>query len=231
MRKKHYQNVERGFFSHSPRFCFSRTTLYAPIHCLIHIHTTSLHLSSFPLLLHSFLQVFPSCFTPPSLTFALVYLSVSLSFSLNLGVSFKFKFKFKQLHWHDKRESRLGSFSMPGPSQSNSPWPSNLWSGLEYRAVWCWGGAAEPCLLGQICGQPHYGDVSVMFVWGTALTGFLCLELHRLPLSFDLRALLLVGVKCVSVKKFMFETKGFVGVYSCYVHCVCLRVVWVKVQI
>lgn len=58
--------------------------------------------------------------------------SLSLSPSLNLGVSLKFKFKFKQLHWHDKRESRLGSFSVPDPPQSYAPWPSNLCTGLEY---------------------------------------------------------------------------------------------------
>lgn len=95
------------------------------------------------------------------------------SLSSNLYVSLKFKFK--QLHWHDKRGSRLSSFSKSAPSHSYAPCPSNLWSGLEYgvRTVWCWGGAAEACVLGQICGQPHYEHVSIPFVWGTALTGFL----------------------------------------------------------
>lgn len=83
----------------------------------------------FPLL-HFYIRVFPSRFTPPSLT--CFGLSFRLSLSFNLGVSLKFKFKFKQLHWHDKRESRLGSFSVPAPSQSYAPWPSNLGTGLEY---------------------------------------------------------------------------------------------------
>lgn len=48
---------------------------------------------------------------------------------------------------------------------------------------------------------------------GTALTGFLCLELYGLPLSFDPEALLLSVVKCV--KEFIFEIKDFVSMYSC----------------
>ena len=79
-----------------------------------------------------FLTLFPSlhhfCF---GLSFRLS-LSLSLSLPLNLSVSLRFKFKFKQLHWHDKRESRPGSFSVLAPSQSSAPWPSNLCSGLEY---------------------------------------------------------------------------------------------------
>lgn len=58
-------------------------------------------------------------------------LSFRPSLLLNLSVSLKFKFKFKQLHWHDKRASCLGSFSVPAPSQSYVLWPSNLWSALE----------------------------------------------------------------------------------------------------
>lgn len=69
----------------------------------------------------------------------------------------------------------------------------------------------HPCVLGQICGQTHYGHVSIMFVWGTALTAFLCLEQHRLPLSFEPGAPQRADVKCVSARKLILETRGFVG--------------------
>lgn len=119
--------------------------------CLSHIHTTPLHLSQMASPSSSL-----SLTLYPSLTHSCFGLSFRLS--LNLGVSLKFKFKFKQLHWHDKRESGLGSFSVPAPSQSSAPWPSNLWSGLEYglcdveegvrsvdshtmgMSAWCWCG-------------------------------------------------------------------------------------------
>lgn len=132
VRKKHYQNVERGFFLTHPRFVLVRPHSMHRFSVFL-TYTLALHPPSQILPPCSFLSTCLSLTLYPSLAHFGLSFHPSLTLSLNLGVSLKFKFKFKQLHWHDKRKSRLGSFSVLAPSQSYAPWPSNLWSGLEYE--------------------------------------------------------------------------------------------------
>lgn len=102
--------------------------------CFVLVRPHSMHQFSVTPSPASFLSASLSLTLYPSLAHFCFGLSFSLtpSLSRNLCVGLKFKFKFKQLHWHDKRESGPGSFSVPAPPQSDAPWPSNLWSGLEY---------------------------------------------------------------------------------------------------
>lgn len=133
------------------------------------------------------------------------------SLSSNLYVSLKFKFKLKQLHWHDKRGSRLGSFSKSAPSHSYAPCPSNLWSGLEYGLC-----DVEEGQLTLVCWvrsvDSHTMSMSASLSCEGQLWQGFCLELHRLPLSFDPGALLLVLVTCVCQKAHIWRQNVF---HSC----------------
>lgn len=145
---------------------------------LFHIHTTLLRLSQTPS---------PSSFLSTSLPLILypshrslllwsVLPSLSLSLSLSTSVSASNSNSNSNSFIGMTRESLARALSpclpchkatRPGPVTSGLAWSTGC---MMLRR------GSHPSVLGQICGQPHYGHVSVVFVWGTALTGFLCLE-------------------------------------------------------
>lgn len=126
-RKKEYQNVERRcFFSFLIPFCFSETTLCPTIPCLPHIKATISHF------LPSSLCFIPSNkYSPHTLPLPPVRSLWSVLQCLTHPLRWPQIQIQIQLHWHDKRSSSLGLFSMPGLPQSDLPWPSNLCFSLE----------------------------------------------------------------------------------------------------
>lgn len=169
-KKKILQNVERGFPPppHSSPFCFSPTTFPASIHHLpprTHSHSPSLSnsfASCFIPLHKSVLRFYP--LAPPLARGLCPSPLFSLSLSLSTSVSASNSNSNSNSFIGMTRESLARAHS-PWLPLHKAPRPGPVTSALSWSTgcVMLRRGN-HPCVLGQICGQTHYGHVSVIFV-------------------------------------------------------------------
>lgn len=153
------------FFLTHPRFVLVRPHSMHQFSRLFHIHTTPLRLSQTPS---------PSSFLSTSLPLvlypSLAHFCFGLSFRLSLSLTLSTSVSASNSNSNSNsfigmtRESLARALSpclplhkatRPGPVTSGLAWSTGC---MMLRR------GSHPSVLGQICGQPHYGHVSVVFV-------------------------------------------------------------------